>query len=122
MLHAPKPSFFYGAATVALWGLASGLALHGPWQAREAPIGPQILFPAAQAAEVATPDGRVAVAQADSLQDDDTPLRDEYVAPTPLPVVRLAPEAQQAGVEEERTDAVADQGDDVQGPSEPAAD
>ena len=110
MVRDLTPSFFYGAATTALCGLAMGLALHGPWQTTAA--GPQILFASAAAAELARPaDGSATIdpvqAQADTIYDDTTPLKDEYVAPTPLPVTRLAPtpEVQVAAVDEQRADA-----------------
>ncbi len=109
MIRDLTPSFFYGAATTALCGLAVGMVLHGPWQT--AASGPQILFSSAAAAELARPADDAPVtdpvqAAPDSVYDDVTPLADEYVEPTPLPVTRLAPDAQVAGVDESR--AVAD--------------
>ena len=121
MMRDLTPSFFYGAATTALCGLALGMVLHGPWQT--AASGPQILFSSAAAAELAKPadDSVPAIdpvqAEADSIYDDSTPLKDEYVDPAPLPVTRLAPEpaVQDAGLDERRADTsvAADQSGDV---------
>jgi hypothetical protein len=87
------PSFFYGAAAAALMGLSLGVALHGPWQAKDG--GPRILLSSAAAAQTAQADdsayGGYVEASAQTAQTDAS-LYEGSLPAAPLPVTRLKPD------------------------------
>src|SRR5437879_1052728 len=101
------PEFFMGSAIAALFGLAFGLLLHGPWQKNAG--GPQIWFASAAAEALVQPSGEddpVSSPQPLELADFDT----GYVPPTPLPVTRLDP----ARFDPDRVDVRPAQADDAE--------